>query len=403
MPDTVPASITETERNLLVGVLALQVELVDGRQLADAWSTWSARPTATLADVFVERGAITFEERRELERLLKRKLARHGNDARAALAALTGNPLERALEAVRDPRARSAAALVRGASEPDLSTALCTTPGLVRQLPIPALPAEDFDGPSAEEATPSGKGFRNWSARHPWLVNPTTITLLILAAVGAALLATSDRRSEDGSPMAPDRGAVAGRRPMPSRPGGRDSDPFVDELFRSIVRKEDVLDFIARDPTMTFGQRRSADMIARFYVANPTQLNDAAWYIVRSPHAKPEAYAYALAEADEACRIQPGNGFFVNTLGVALYRCGRLDQALKALNESLTLNNQGPLGPHPADLAFLAMIHAKQGHKDKAKDFLRQLRDAVKQGQWEFPRENESFLREAEELVGAMK
>jgi len=79
----------DTDRNLLFGVLALQGELIDAGQLAEACAAWSARRDRLLADVLVERGWISHDDRRLVEQLLERKLRKHAGDAHQSLIAAT--------------------------------------------------------------------------------------------------------------------------------------------------------------------------------------------------------------------------------------------------------------------------------------------------------------------------
>src|SRR5262245_37372450 len=79
---------SSADRNLLFGVLALQLELIDDRQFAQACSAWATRKETPLADVLRDLGWLTDDDRREVERLLERKLKKHGGDARRSLAGL---------------------------------------------------------------------------------------------------------------------------------------------------------------------------------------------------------------------------------------------------------------------------------------------------------------------------
>src|SRR5262245_10216124 len=47
---------TMTDRNLLFGVLALQADLIDVRQFAEACTVWASRKTVPLSGVLIERG-----------------------------------------------------------------------------------------------------------------------------------------------------------------------------------------------------------------------------------------------------------------------------------------------------------------------------------------------------------
>lgn len=73
--------------NLLFGVIALQLDLIDSRRFAEACSAWAARKDVSLGDLLLERGWITTADRAEIEGVLRRKLDRHGGDARRSLDA----------------------------------------------------------------------------------------------------------------------------------------------------------------------------------------------------------------------------------------------------------------------------------------------------------------------------
>jgi hypothetical protein len=115
----------DTDRNLLFGVLALQADLLDNDQFAEACSAWAARKDTPLADLLVARGWLTAEDRGHVEYLLERKLRKHGGDAHASLAAVAGSEVRRALDTVDDADVeRSLASLPPGAAHAsDLPTA----------------------------------------------------------------------------------------------------------------------------------------------------------------------------------------------------------------------------------------------------------------------------------------
>jgi serine/threonine protein kinase len=83
----------DTDRNLLFGVLALQGDMIDAEQLAEACTAWSARKDRLLGDVLVERGWISLDDRRLVDQLLERKLKKHAGDAhRSLISAAAGAP-----------------------------------------------------------------------------------------------------------------------------------------------------------------------------------------------------------------------------------------------------------------------------------------------------------------------
>ena len=96
----------DTERNLLFGVVALQNGAVDADGLAETCAAWESEPTLPLADVMVDRGFMTVEQRTQIEETVARELASHGDDAGATLAATIDG---RSLEALGGVVAASAA------------------------------------------------------------------------------------------------------------------------------------------------------------------------------------------------------------------------------------------------------------------------------------------------------
>ncbi len=80
-PDAPP----DADRNLLFGVLALQADLLDAARFAEACSAWAARKEVPLADLLVQRGWLTAEDRDHVAYLLRRSLQKHGGDARRSL------------------------------------------------------------------------------------------------------------------------------------------------------------------------------------------------------------------------------------------------------------------------------------------------------------------------------
>jgi tetratricopeptide (TPR) repeat protein/tRNA A-37 threonylcarbamoyl transferase component Bud32 len=95
-------SPVDTDRNLLFGVLALQADLLDRDRFIQACALWAARKDIPLADLLVEQGWLTAQDRSDVERLLDRKLQKHGGDARASLAEAAGPTVRGALASVAD-------------------------------------------------------------------------------------------------------------------------------------------------------------------------------------------------------------------------------------------------------------------------------------------------------------
>jgi serine/threonine-protein kinase len=100
----------DADRNLLFGVLALQADLLTPGQFAEACSAWAGRKDSPLADLLVQHGLLTPADRADVDKLLGRKLARHGGDAKAGLAEVTTDQVRRSLAGINDPDVRQSLA-----------------------------------------------------------------------------------------------------------------------------------------------------------------------------------------------------------------------------------------------------------------------------------------------------
>jgi serine/threonine protein kinase len=92
-----------TERHLLFAVLAFESELLDLPQLTAACRAWAADKSKPIADLLVERGWITTEDRGFIEKQLDRKLAKHQHDPRVTLNAVTRGDVCDAIKEIDDP------------------------------------------------------------------------------------------------------------------------------------------------------------------------------------------------------------------------------------------------------------------------------------------------------------
>jgi hypothetical protein len=173
---------------------------------------------------------------------------------------------------------------------------------------------------------------------------------------------------------------------------------LLDTLFHRPRLKVEVFDYLRACRTIPETVRTEALRLAERYHDEPVRFNQASWAVVRRPGLPPERYRQALAWAETARRL--GSLWtFVNTFGVAQYRAGRYEEALHTLRQADWLNRCWLQPSQPADLAFLAMTEHQLGHKDQAQDYLRRLRDTMKQTQWANNEKMQGFLREAETLL----
>ena len=106
-----------TDRNLLFGVLVCRTDVLDADQFIKVCTLWTTRKQTALADPLIELGWITSTDRADVERLVDRKLKRHGGDPRAGLGVVMDS-VKRALAALQDD---------------DIQRSLCDLPGRTLQ------------------------------------------------------------------------------------------------------------------------------------------------------------------------------------------------------------------------------------------------------------------------------
>jgi tetratricopeptide (TPR) repeat protein len=93
--------------------------------------------------------------------------------------------------------------------------------------------------------------------------------------------------------------------------------------------------------------------------------NNLAWLLATCPSIELRDPPEALRLARRAVEVEPQQGNFWNTLGVAFYRAGAVDDAKKALEKSLELRNAGD----SFDWFFLALVDLKRGKADQAREW----------------------------------
>jgi serine/threonine-protein kinase len=110
----------DTDRNLLFAVLALQAGLIDRNRFILACTLWATRKDVPIAELLVEQGWLAPAARGAVEQLLQLQVAQHDGDARASLAAAPGVEARAALASVADDDVeRSVAALTTPEVRPD--------------------------------------------------------------------------------------------------------------------------------------------------------------------------------------------------------------------------------------------------------------------------------------------
>ena len=181
---------------------------------------------------------------------------------------------------------------------------------------------------------------------------------------------------------------------------------LVQQLFKKHILKTDV---IARIEAMRLDDRRAGTLIRMARTRkdpSPTDLNSTAWKVVARPEGSEAGYRRALREAVAACKLSPEDPSFLNTLGVAQYRVGLYEEAIKTLERADDINRKKPARDRhsrASDLLFVAMCQYRLGRKSDSLKTLEGIRAEISEAR----RDPEilGFIRETRALIrsGASK
>lgn len=115
------------------------------------------------------------------------------------------------------------------------------------------------------------------------------------------------------------------------------------------------------------GRRDSAERFFRFAMLInpklPSPKNNLAWLFATRPLNRPEEAVEAVQLAKNAVESQPESWAYLNTLALAYYRDGKLDEATETVKRGLTFRQAADAN----DWLILALVAAKKGDKDEAR------------------------------------
>jgi hypothetical protein len=154
------------------------------------------------------------------------------------------------------------------------------------------------------------------------------------------------------------------------------AEQIVDPLLNRLLLREDVLVALRSQPATDPEIQAACLRLAESWSESSWDCNKAAASLILYAGRASASYERALRLARAACRVEPDNRNFLNTLGIAQYRAGLLPEALATLTRSSALNN----GRYPADLdlAFLAMTLQGLSKTTEARAKLDQLRERIR-------------------------
>ncbi len=124
-------------------------------------------------------------------------------------------------------------------------------------------------------------------------------------------------------------------------------------------------------------------------------LNNLGWLLATCAQESLRDADQAVASAKRAVELEPDEGMYWNTLGVAYYRLRNLPAAMNALVRSMDLRREGD----SFDWYFVAMIHAQQGRLDEARQWYDKAA-AWQVGTQQGNEELQRFRAEAAEVLG---
>ena len=81
----------DNDRNLLFGVLAVQLRKVSPTQLMDVAAAWATDPSRDLPGRLLDAGLLTNEDRELLHGFVEQAIAAHGGDSAAAIESFGGD------------------------------------------------------------------------------------------------------------------------------------------------------------------------------------------------------------------------------------------------------------------------------------------------------------------------
>jgi hypothetical protein len=108
-----------SDRNLLVGILAVQMDFIRRDQLIGAMHAWVLQKATPLEEILQREGALDRRTRELLEALVERHLEAHENDPEKSLAAVSSiGSIQDDLRSIADPQLANSLSLVAMGTQP---------------------------------------------------------------------------------------------------------------------------------------------------------------------------------------------------------------------------------------------------------------------------------------------
>jgi WD40 repeat protein/serine/threonine protein kinase len=180
---------------------------------------------------------------------------------------------------------------------------------------------------------------------------------------------------------------------------GPEARAAVQARFAKLLLRSDVLESLRTDAALNDEVREVAVQLAQEGDEDPVQLDKTAYDVMKEPGQDSASHRRALRWAEAACRLEPANGVFLNTLALVQYRLGNYQPARATLARAEPLNIARFDGPWPRDLALRALIEIRQDEAEPARATLQRLRGVLESTRWSDAVEAKQWQREAEALM----
>ena len=112
----------------------------------------------------------------------------------------------------------------------------------------------------------------------------------------------------------------------------RATNQLVADLFGQMHLRAHVVERLRTLPGMSPSRGQEVITVAQTYPEDSSALNTLAWELLKLPAGEMSGCFKALCFSEEACQLEPENGDFVSTLGVAYYRVGNYEKAPDVLS-----------------------------------------------------------------------
>jgi serine/threonine protein kinase len=125
------------DRNLLYGILALQMDFISRDALIRAMHAWVLEKTKPLGEILREQGTLTEDVHALLETLVRKHLERHGQDVRESLAAVQPNAaLVADMASLPDPQIQASVVSMKSQAPGDLVPCLGASQAREQAAPV---------------------------------------------------------------------------------------------------------------------------------------------------------------------------------------------------------------------------------------------------------------------------